>query len=123
MFREIQLTQLKAATHARAHSRAKNATALARIAIAGGQASHPRLPLALCSAWSRAPSRTMISSGECIFVSVDEIISRHICCHMESLLAGAIAGPSLLLTGFDNQHTSLAIYILMRAAVLASVVE
>nr|GMD47292.1 dynamin-related protein 5A-like [Ipomoea batatas] len=64
MFREIQRTQLKAAAHARAHSRAKNATALARIAFAGGQASHPRLPLALCSAWSRTPSRTIISSGE-----------------------------------------------------------
>nr|GMC55207.1 hypothetical protein Iba_chr01eCG5260 [Ipomoea batatas]GMC56442.1 hypothetical protein Iba_chr01fCG7120 [Ipomoea batatas] len=75
MFREIQRTQLKAFAHARAHSRAKNATALVRIAIAGGQASLPRLPLALCSAWSRTRSRTMISSGECTFVSVDEIIS------------------------------------------------
>ncbi|POO03979.1 Transmembrane protein [Trema orientale] len=37
-----------------------------------------------------------------------------------ALLAGAIAGPSMLLTGLDTQHTSLAIYILMRAAVLAS---
>lgn len=37
-----------------------------------------------------------------------------------SLLAGAIAGPSMLLTGPNTQHTSLAIYILMRAAVLAS---
>ncbi|KAK9111024.1 hypothetical protein Scep_018543 [Stephania cephalantha] len=37
-----------------------------------------------------------------------------------SLLAGAVAGPSMLLTGYDTQHTSLAIYILMRALVLAS---
>ena len=35
-------------------------------------------------------------------------------------MAGAIAGPSMLLTGLETQHTSLAIYILMRAAVLAS---
>ncbi|XP_040243475.1 uncharacterized protein [Aegilops tauschii subsp. strangulata] len=37
-----------------------------------------------------------------------------------SLLSGLIAGPSMLLTGPGTQHTSLAIYILMRAAVLAS---
>lgn len=37
-----------------------------------------------------------------------------------ALLAGAIAGPSMLLTGLETEHTSLAIYILMRAAVLAS---
>ncbi|RVW56029.1 hypothetical protein CK203_093354 [Vitis vinifera] len=37
-----------------------------------------------------------------------------------SLLAGAIAGPSMLLSGPNTQHTTLAIYILMRAAVLAS---
>ncbi|CAK9186423.1 unnamed protein product [Ilex paraguariensis] len=37
-----------------------------------------------------------------------------------ALLAGAIAGPSMLLTGLNTQHNSLAIYILMRAAVLAS---
>nr|GLL18418.1 uncharacterized protein LOC109149841 [Ipomoea trifida] len=58
------------------------------------------------------------------FVSVDEIISalggHRRTATWRALLAGAIAGPSLLLTGFDNQHTSLAIYILMRAAVLAS---
>ncbi|MBA0625803.1 hypothetical protein Godav_003562 [Gossypium davidsonii] len=41
------------------------------------------------------------------FVSVDEII-------------GLVAGPSMLLTGHNTQHKSLAIYILMRAAVLAS---
>jgi hypothetical protein len=35
-------------------------------------------------------------------------------------LAGLIAGPSMLLTGPGAQHSSLAIYILMRAAVLAS---
>ncbi|KAJ1387901.1 Transmembrane protein [Sesbania bispinosa] len=37
-----------------------------------------------------------------------------------ALLAGAVAGPSMLLTGLETQHTSLAIYILMRAAILAS---
>ncbi|KAF3785593.1 hypothetical protein EJ110_NYTH27477 [Nymphaea thermarum] len=37
-----------------------------------------------------------------------------------ALVAGGVAGPSMLLTGLDSQHTSLAIYILMRAAVLAS---
>ncbi|RWW04857.1 hypothetical protein BHE74_00028661 [Ensete ventricosum] len=37
-----------------------------------------------------------------------------------SLLAGLIAGPSMLLTGPNKQHTSLAMYILMRAGVLAS---
>lgn len=35
-------------------------------------------------------------------------------------MAGLIAGPSMLLTGHNTQHTSLAIYILMRAAVLAT---
>ncbi|MBA0648018.1 hypothetical protein Goklo_015807, partial [Gossypium klotzschianum] len=37
-----------------------------------------------------------------------------------ALIAGLVAGPSMLLTGPNKQHTSLAIYILMRAAVLAS---
>ncbi|WVZ20046.1 hypothetical protein V8G54_007368 [Vigna mungo] len=37
-----------------------------------------------------------------------------------ALVAGAVAGSSMLLTGLEDQHTSLAIYILMRAAVLAS---
>ncbi|XP_061968504.1 uncharacterized protein LOC133691900 [Populus nigra] len=58
------------------------------------------------------------------FVSVDEIIA-YLGGHWRtakwrSLLAGLIAGPSMLLTGPNTQHTSLAIYILMRAAVLAS---
>lgn len=58
------------------------------------------------------------------FVSVDEIIAtlggHRRTAKWRALLAGAIAGPSMLLTGFNTQHTSLAIYILMRAAVLAS---
>ncbi|KAG6648962.1 hypothetical protein CIPAW_07G180100 [Carya illinoinensis] len=37
-----------------------------------------------------------------------------------ALVAGAVAGPSMLLTGLNTQHTTLAIYILLRAAVLAS---
>ncbi|CAA2993105.1 Hypothetical predicted protein [Olea europaea subsp. europaea] len=58
------------------------------------------------------------------FVSVDEIIAalggHRRTAKWRSLLAGAIAGPSMLLTGLNTQHTSLAIYILMRATVLAS---
>uniref|UniRef100_A0A6V7QWT8 Uncharacterized protein n=1 Tax=Ananas comosus var. bracteatus TaxID=296719 RepID=A0A6V7QWT8_ANACO len=58
------------------------------------------------------------------FVSVDECIAA-IWGHKRTagwraLLAGALAGPSMILTGPNTQHTSLAIYILMRAAVLAS---
>ncbi|KAL8145511.1 hypothetical protein AgCh_003609 [Apium graveolens] len=37
-----------------------------------------------------------------------------------ALLAGEIAGSSMLLTGLETEHTSLEIFILMRAAVLAS---
>ncbi|KAL8256623.1 hypothetical protein R6Q59_031690 [Mikania micrantha] len=58
------------------------------------------------------------------FVSVDELIAalggHQRTARWRALLAGAIAGPSMLLTGFKTQHTSLAVYILMRAAVLAS---
>ncbi|XP_043719501.1 uncharacterized protein LOC122667310 isoform X2 [Telopea speciosissima] len=58
------------------------------------------------------------------FVSVDECIAalggHRRTARWRALLAGLIAGPSMLLTGPNTQHTSLAIYILMRAAVLAS---
>ncbi|KAF2299692.1 hypothetical protein GH714_002478 [Hevea brasiliensis] len=58
------------------------------------------------------------------FASVDEIIAslggHHRTAKWRALLAGLIAGPSMLLTGSNTQHTSLALYILMRAAVLAS---
>ncbi|KAI4307390.1 hypothetical protein L6164_030588 [Bauhinia variegata] len=58
------------------------------------------------------------------FVSMDELIGalggHRRTARWRALLAGAIAGPSILLTGLGTQHTSLAIYILMRAAVLAS---
>lgn len=55
------------------------------------------------------------------YVSVDELIAAIGGHHRwRALLAGAIAGPSMLLTGLNTEHTSLAIYILMRAAVLAS---
>ncbi|KAG9132761.1 hypothetical protein Leryth_014040 [Lithospermum erythrorhizon] len=58
------------------------------------------------------------------FVSVDEIIAalggHRRTAKWRALLAGLIAGPSMLLTGVNTQHNSLAIYILMRAAVLAS---
>lgn len=58
------------------------------------------------------------------FSSVDEIIAalggHRRTAKWRALLAGGIAGPSMLLTGFGTQHNSLAIYILMRAAVLAS---
>ncbi|XP_055836089.1 uncharacterized protein LOC129904556 [Solanum dulcamara] len=57
------------------------------------------------------------------FVSVDEIVSacggHRRTAKWRALLAGAIAGPSMLLTG-NTQHMSLAVYILVRAAVLAS---
>ncbi|EOY16003.1 Uncharacterized protein TCM_034905 [Theobroma cacao] len=58
------------------------------------------------------------------FVSVDEIIGalggHNRTAKWRALVAGLVAGPSMLLTGPNTQHTSLAIYILMRAAVLAS---
>lgn len=58
------------------------------------------------------------------FVSVDEFIAalggHQRTARWRAFLAGAIAGPSMLLTGFNTQHTSLAVYIFMRAAVLAS---
>ncbi|CAN6466776.1 unnamed protein product [Victoria cruziana] len=58
------------------------------------------------------------------FVSVDECIAafggEDRTAGWRALVAGGVAGPSMLLTGLDSQHTSLAIYILMRAAVLAS---
>ncbi|XVF64778.1 hypothetical protein PTKIN_Ptkin09bG0193900 [Pterospermum kingtungense] len=58
------------------------------------------------------------------FVSVDEIIGalggHNRTAKWRSLVAGLLAGPSMLLTGHKTRHTSLAIYILMRAAVLAS---
>ncbi|XP_042490401.1 uncharacterized protein LOC122070333 [Macadamia integrifolia] len=58
------------------------------------------------------------------FVSVDECIASlggyRRTAGWRALLAGLIAGPSMLLTGPNTQHTALAIYILMRATVLAS---
>ncbi|KAL9247650.1 hypothetical protein vseg_021061 [Gypsophila vaccaria] len=59
-----------------------------------------------------------------VFTSVDEFVAsfggHRRTAKWRALLAGGIAGPSLLLTGLNTQHNSLAIYILMRAAVLAS---
>ncbi|CAJ2644758.1 uncharacterized protein LOC123911367 isoform X1 [Trifolium pratense] len=58
------------------------------------------------------------------FVSMDELIGalggHRRTARWRTLLAGAVAGQSMLLTGLEAQHTSLAIYILMRAAVLAT---
>ncbi|KAI3881746.1 hypothetical protein MKX03_020206 [Papaver bracteatum] len=58
------------------------------------------------------------------FSSVDEFIAavggHRRTAGWRALLAGAIAGPTMLMTGPNTDHTSLAIYILMRAAVLAS---
>ncbi|XP_047328566.1 uncharacterized protein LOC124932014 [Impatiens glandulifera] len=58
------------------------------------------------------------------FVTVDEVIAHYgghrRTAKWRALLAGAIAGPSMLLTGTKTTHMSLAIYIFMRAAVLAS---
>ncbi|KAG8499319.1 hypothetical protein CXB51_005885 [Gossypium anomalum] len=53
------------------------------------------------------------SDKEAIVVGMKETIRY-------GLFLGTFAGPSMLLTGPNKQHTSLAIYILMRAAVLAS---
>ncbi|KAK9757557.1 hypothetical protein RND81_01G170500 [Saponaria officinalis] len=58
------------------------------------------------------------------FTSIDEFIAsfggHRRTAKWRALVAGGIAGPSLLLTGLNTQHNSLTIYILMRAAVLAS---
>ncbi|XP_038886157.1 uncharacterized protein LOC120076412 isoform X1 [Benincasa hispida] len=58
------------------------------------------------------------------FVSIDEIVGNlgghRRTASWRALLAGALAGPSMLLTGLNTQHKTLAIYIFMRAAVLAS---
>ncbi|KMT19863.1 hypothetical protein BVRB_1g009120 [Beta vulgaris subsp. vulgaris] len=58
------------------------------------------------------------------FTSVDEIVAtlggHRRTARWRALLAGGIAGPSMLLTGLNTQHNSLALYIFMRAAVLAS---
>ncbi|XP_023545568.1 uncharacterized protein LOC111804956 isoform X3 [Cucurbita pepo subsp. pepo] len=58
------------------------------------------------------------------FVSIDEIIGNlaghRRTARWRALVAGALAGPSMLLTGLNTQHKTLAIYIFMRAAVLAS---
>lgn len=58
------------------------------------------------------------------FSTVDELIAAFggfkRTARWRTLVAGAIAGPSLLLTGTNVRHTSMAIYILLRAAVLAA---
>lgn len=58
------------------------------------------------------------------FSTVDEVITAvggfERTAGWRALVGGAVAGPSLLLTGPDVQHTSMAIYILLRAAVLAA---
>ncbi|GAQ87156.1 hypothetical protein KFL_003350060 [Klebsormidium nitens] len=56
------------------------------------------------------------------FTAVDEIVA-YIWGHKRTarwraLIGGALAGPALLLTGSKERHTSMAIYILVRAAVL-----
>ncbi|KAH9690733.1 TMEM135 C rich domain-containing protein [Citrus sinensis] len=64
---------------------------------------------------SSASSRKIedFSNKEAITMAIKETIRY-------GLFLGTFAGPSMLLTGPNTQHTSLAIYILMRAAVLAS---
>ncbi|KAH1042001.1 hypothetical protein GYH30_024354 [Glycine max] len=54
------------------------------------------------------------------FVSTDEVIGSIVDHHRHwrALVAGAVAGSSMLLIGLEDQHTSLAIYILMRATPL-----
>lgn len=69
---------------------------------------------------------TMRKSFKYICLSLDYAVLSIVNSHFgrtaswRALVAGAIAGPSMLLTGRTTQHTSLAIYILMRASVLAS---
>nr|KAJ0201077.1 hypothetical protein LSAT_V11C600337330 [Lactuca sativa] len=79
---------------------------------------------------SSAKKVHMASGGEDLILAVKETLryglflgtfaGTFVTARWRALLAGAIAGPSMLLTGFNTQHTSLAVYILMRAAVLAS---
>ncbi|KAL2642605.1 hypothetical protein R1flu_010192 [Riccia fluitans] len=58
------------------------------------------------------------------FCSVDETIAAiggpNRTVRWRALVAGGMAGPALLLTGHKMRHTSMAIYVLMRAAVLAA---
>ncbi|KAL3696128.1 hypothetical protein R1sor_010204 [Riccia sorocarpa] len=58
------------------------------------------------------------------FCSVDEAIAaiggRKRTARWRALVAGGVAGPALLLTGHKMRHMSMAIYVLMRAAVLAA---
>ncbi|KAG6551942.1 hypothetical protein Mapa_006559 [Marchantia paleacea] len=58
------------------------------------------------------------------FCSVDEAIATlggpQRTARWRALVAGGVAGPALLLTGHEARHTSMAIYVLMRAAVLAA---
>lgn len=58
------------------------------------------------------------------FSTVDELIAAFggfkRTAKWRALMAGAVAGPSLLLIGPNVQHTSMAIYIFLRAAVLAA---
>ena len=57
-----------------------------------------------------------------LFVTADEsiacFIGRRRTAAWRSLAAGAIAGPTLLLTGPDTTHTSLALYVLLRGITL-----
>lgn len=55
---------------------------------------------------------------------VDEFIAAwgglHRTAKWRPFFAGAVAGPALLLTGSKSQHTSMALYVLLRATVLAT---
>ncbi|MBA0566102.1 hypothetical protein Golob_010949, partial [Gossypium lobatum] len=53
------------------------------------------------------------SDNEAIYMAIKETLRY-------GIFLGTFAGPSMLLTGSNTRHTSLAIYILMQAAVLAS---
>ncbi|TVU46464.1 hypothetical protein EJB05_06004, partial [Eragrostis curvula] len=48
------------------------------------------------------------------------MLGSHRTARWRSLLAGLVAGPTMLLTGLETRHTSLATYIIVRASVLAA---
>eukprot|EP00250_Pteridium_aquilinum_P031245 c43296_g1_i1 orf=221-1786(-) len=91
-----------------------------------GSASHQRPTPELLKSVLKEAARygLFLGSFAGTYTTVDEVITAlggfQRTAGWRSLIAGAIAGPSLLLTGPDVQHTSMAIYILLRAAVLAA---
>lgn len=80
----------------------------------------------IAEAIKRSPSRTNYLQIAMLFLKIVWAVDADPYCLFgcrtapwRSLVAGAVAGPSLLLTGHKVRHTSMAIYILLRATVLA----